>query len=1068
MRPEIAIRVIISLLAAFTCCTAPLIAQSIVVHRGIFSDDGREGIDGDGTVNKTVVFTAGKVHVVVGQYGVSKGEKVTVQPGAIVKFCDRLDYVDGVVRSFTPPSDAGFISHYYHYDIGGFIQIDGAVLTDFRDDAEGGDSNQDGAATQPGVNASMAIRFSGSSQDNLTNSRVKYFAKIGHLGSIKIASNTFHGLFWITSSDGYPMGMTPIEEGAVPEIINNTFHFADNNGFVDVRGYAARVEGNTFASGGSATAVLQLGPRQASVGNQPEGAILPKGGQAIVASNTFNTKGGVIIDASYDGDSLFTKTTFSAIVVGNTFNRSDGQGQTAITVNFDADVDVLGNTVTGYNTPFYINMDRGSYGSRDCEIEIHGNTFELHATSTQVLGNPMWETTPIMINAEGNYWGSPSGPLDASNKDGLHNPNGRGWTIRDGIDYKPFIGGEVEAPRDVLQISATATPMPLAPGQPATITVNVARLSLTSARSARVLVVVRDHNGYQVNTNGTGVPITAGSTSATIPPITLTVPELALSLTVTAYIVFDGNVESVASNAVPIDVPQPKDAFSISGVYDAVTGWPLIPSLVRGQGISARVDFEYTHVAGEVKFDVVLREVERATGAPIETLKEITFTVPAGANMKASQVISLLVPFRDALQYPNADLYGAFVATDASGKVLGKTDGRFPISPAAIVSSVIGVPLKRGGPGGTALPIGRAFFLEGEEAVFALRASYNVFTPNVTDWQLWIGPVEFLDASGTILATSATAKIADNVATGKGTKDHVGATASVPAIPVGTRKVRPHVRVVSPRGDFTVAVGHFDIEVQPRPTETVQMQVATGAQTLAFNPIPATLTFASNQSTGTATAMEFGRQFMGRARKVSPLLQAAEGIRFISLNRYWAVFDTLREQSFDATLSLTYDPARDFPSDASFSEESLVITGYNPNSGSLEELPTTFYKDLRRLSTPYSQFYDIYVIASRAADLPLSLDDNAREVRPSHGVIAAHPQPALEAVTLSVDVQSSGEARLEIFDMLGRAVALVHDGHLDGGRHQLRWSTRDVPAGLYIARLRIGNQEHATTVVRGR
>jgi hypothetical protein len=61
----------------------------------------------------------------------------------------------------------------------------------------------------------------------------------------------------------------------------------------------------------------------------------------------------------------------------------------------------------------------------------------------------------------------------------------------------------------------------------------------------------------------------------------------------------------------------------------------------------------------------------------------------------------------------------------------------------------------------------------------------------------------------------------------------------------------------------------------------------------------------------------------------NPVETASPTWELISLNRFWSVYDTLKDGAFSATLSLTYDPAVDLPAAACFSEEALVIAGLN-------------------------------------------------------------------------------------------------------------------------------------------
>ncbi|MEM6783890.1 MAG: T9SS type A sorting domain-containing protein [Bacteroidota bacterium] len=75
--------------------------------------------------------------------------------------------------------------------------------------------------------------------------------------------------------------------------------------------------------------------------------------------------------------------------------------------------------------------------------------------------------------------------------------------------------------------------------------------------------------------------------------------------------------------------------------------------------------------------------------------------------------------------------------------------------------------------------------------------------------------------------------------------------------------------------------------------------------------------------------------------------------------------------------------------------------------------------------------------------------------------LGAYPNPARDAATLAVTLDTSAPITLTVYDLLGRRVALVHDGTLAAGMHALRLGTTALPNGLYLARLT--SASHAVT-----
>ena len=67
------------------------------------------------------------------------------------------------------------------------------------------------------------------------------------------------------------------------------------------------------------------------------------------------------------------------------------------------------------------------------------------------------------------------------------------------------------------------------------------------------------------------------------------------------------------------------------------------------------------------------------------------------------------------------------------------------------------------------------------------------------------------------------------------------------------------------------------------------------------------------------------------------------------------------------------------------------------------------------------------------------------------------PNPARAAVRLTATLPSAAPARADVFDVLGRRVAVLHDGRLAAGTHLLALDAAGLPPGLYVARLTAGD-----------
>ena len=64
----------------------------------------------------------------------------------------------------------------------------------------------------------------------------------------------------------------------------------------------------------------------------------------------------------------------------------------------------------------------------------------------------------------------------------------------------------------------------------------------------------------------------------------------------------------------------------------------------------------------------------------------------------------------------------------------------------------------------------------------------------------------------------------------------------------------------------------------------------------------------------------------------------------------------------------------------------------------------------------------------------------------------ASPNPFRNSTTLALDVAEAQDVTVDLFDVLGRRVATVHDGPLPVGAHRVVIEARGLPAGVYVVR----------------
>lgn len=76
-------------------------------------------------------------------------------------------------------------------------------------------------------------------------------------------------------------------------------------------------------------------------------------------------------------------------------------------------------------------------------------------------------------------------------------------------------------------------------------------------------------------------------------------------------------------------------------------------------------------------------------------------------------------------------------------------------------------------------------------------------------------------------------------------------------------------------------------------------------------------------------------------------------------------------------------------------------------------------------------------------------------------ITGCYPNPFNSTTRISFDLPQAGVATLAVFDLLGRQVALLHEGHLAAGSHNTVFEGADLASGVYFVRLH--TQEHVAT-----
>jgi len=68
-----------------------------------------------------------------------------------------------------------------------------------------------------------------------------------------------------------------------------------------------------------------------------------------------------------------------------------------------------------------------------------------------------------------------------------------------------------------------------------------------------------------------------------------------------------------------------------------------------------------------------------------------------------------------------------------------------------------------------------------------------------------------------------------------------------------------------------------------------------------------------------------------------------------------------------------------------------------------------------------------------------------------------YPNPFNPTTTIAYDLKASGKARLSVYDLTGKEVAVLVDGILSAGNHKVRFDGSNLPSGIYFYQLQYGS-----------
>ena len=80
-------------------------------------------------------------------------------------------------------------------------------------------------------------------------------------------------------------------------------------------------------------------------------------------------------------------------------------------------------------------------------------------------------------------------------------------------------------------------------------------------------------------------------------------------------------------------------------------------------------------------------------------------------------------------------------------------------------------------------------------------------------------------------------------------------------------------------------------------------------------------------------------------------------------------------------------------------------------------------------------------------------------MRPQHFELTQnYPNPFNPVTTISFSLEKPGITSLAVYDLLGKKVAQLVNGHLSPGKHEITFDAHDLASGIYLYELRSEEQ----------
>lgn len=119
-----------------------------------------------------------------------------------------------------------------------------------------------------------------------------------------------------------------------------------------------------------------------------------------------------------------------------------------------------------------------------------------------------------------------------------------------------------------------------------------------------------------------------------------------------------------------------------------------------------------------------------------------------------------------------------------------------------------------------------------------------------------------------------------------------------------------------------------------------------------------------------------------------------------------------------------------------------------------ERFDTGEYNDFQRTRNPdFSWGIDIDLWISAVYSIPTSAEPQDTGLAGRFQLGQNYPNPFNPSTVIEYHLPHSAEVRLEVFNLMGQRITLLHEGIQQAGRHQVQFDASDLAGGVYFYKL---------------